>query len=184
MKTTSKQIKTTILSISLLTVMAGAAVAPALGVIKEHFSTTPDILVKLIISIPALFIIITNLVFKYLCRFMRTKTIAVIGLIIYIVAGTCALFANNIWILLAFRAVLGVSVGLLMPLSTRIVGFLLSSRTAIGTDGRSCSNESIGRRSGNIACRTSCFCIVATEFFGVSFRANFDYIGIDAFAKR
>jgi len=123
MKTTSKQIKTTILSVSLLTVMAGAAVAPALGVIKEHFSTSPDILVKLIISIPALFIIITNLVFKYLCRFMRTKTIAVIGLIIYIVAGTCALFANNIWILLAFRAVLGVSVGLLMPLSTGLLAF-------------------------------------------------------------
>ncbi len=123
MKTTSKQVKTTILSISLLTVMAGAAVAPALGVIKEHFSTAPDILVKLIISIPALFIIITNLVFKFLCRFMRTKTIAVIGLIMYIVAGTCALFANDIWILLAFRAVLGVSVGLLMPLSTGLLAF-------------------------------------------------------------
>ncbi len=37
METTSKQIKTTIVSISLLTVMAGAAVAPALGVIKGHF---------------------------------------------------------------------------------------------------------------------------------------------------
>lgn len=123
MKTTSKQIKTTILSISLLTVMAGAAVAPALGVIKEHFSTVPDIFVKLIISIPALFIIITNLFFNYLCRFMRTRTIAVIGLILYIIAGTCALFANDIWILLAFRAVLGVSVGLLMPLSTGLLAF-------------------------------------------------------------
>jgi len=119
----SNKIKTTILTISLLTVMAGAAVAPALGVIKEHFSTTPDIFVKLIISIPALFIIITNLVFKFICRFLRTKTIAVIGLVMYIVAGTCALFANDIWVLLVFRAVLGVSVGLLMPLSTGLLAF-------------------------------------------------------------
>ncbi len=117
------QVKTTILSISLLTVMAGAAVAPALGAIQEHFSTTPDILVKFIISIPALFIIITNLTFKYLCRFMRTKTIALIGLIMYITAGTGALFASDIWMLLAFRAVLGISVGLLMPLSTGLLAF-------------------------------------------------------------
>lgn len=39
-----------ILSLSLLTVMAGAAVAPALGVISAYFSDEPEILVKLIIS--------------------------------------------------------------------------------------------------------------------------------------
>lgn len=119
----SNKIKGTILSISLLTVMAGAAVAPALGVIREYFATVPDILIKFIISIPALFIIITNLFFKYICRIMRTKTIAVMGLVMYIVAGTSALFANDIWVLLVFRAVLGISVGLLMPLSTGLLAF-------------------------------------------------------------
>lgn len=119
----SNKIKVTILSISLLTVMAGAAVAPALGVIRAYFATAPDILIKFIISIPALFIIITNLFFKYLCRIVRTKTIAVVGLVMYIVAGTSALFANDIWVLLAFRAVLGISVGLLMPLSTGLLAF-------------------------------------------------------------
>lgn len=44
----------TVLSISLLTVMAGAAIAPALGLIRDHFSTEPDMLVQLIISLPAL----------------------------------------------------------------------------------------------------------------------------------
>ena len=33
----------TVLSISLLTVMAGAAIAPALGIIRDHFSDAPDI---------------------------------------------------------------------------------------------------------------------------------------------
>jgi len=103
--------------------MAGAAVAPALGVIREYFATAPDILIKFIISIPALFIIITNLFFKYLCRIMRTKTIAVVGLVMYVGAGTSALFANDIWVLLAFRAILGISVGLLMPLSTGLLAF-------------------------------------------------------------
>jgi len=119
----SKKVKRTILSISLLTVMAGAAVAPALGVIHEHFATVPDILIKLIISIPALFIIITNIFFKYLCRIFRTKNIAIIGLVIYIISGTCAFVANSIWVLLVFRAILGISVGLLMPLSTGLLAF-------------------------------------------------------------
>lgn len=55
----------TILSLSLLTVMAGAAVAPALDTIREYFSDVDKTLVQLIISIPALFIFITNMFF---CR--------------------------------------------------------------------------------------------------------------------
>lgn len=39
-----------ILSLSLLTVMAGAAVAPALDVIQQHFSGEPVILIQLIMA--------------------------------------------------------------------------------------------------------------------------------------
>lgn len=45
-----------ILSLSLLTVMAGAAVAPALGLIREHFADTDTGLVQMIVSMPAIFI--------------------------------------------------------------------------------------------------------------------------------
>ena len=37
-ETTAKPLVVSILSLSLLTVMAGAAVAPALGVIQEYFA--------------------------------------------------------------------------------------------------------------------------------------------------
>ena len=40
----------TILSISLLTVMAGAAIAPALGVISAHFAGRNPLLIPLIVS--------------------------------------------------------------------------------------------------------------------------------------
>lgn len=43
-----------ILSLSLLTVMAGAAVAPALNVIQAHFAQSSQTFVQMIISIPAL----------------------------------------------------------------------------------------------------------------------------------
>ena len=56
----SKKVTANILSMSLLTVMAGAAIAPALGIIKAHFNQANDLLVQLIVSMPALLIIVTN----------------------------------------------------------------------------------------------------------------------------
>lgn len=113
----------TILSISLLTVMAGAAMAPALGVIREHFSQSSSLVVQLIVSLPALFIILTNFFFPALCRLMKTRTLALTGLCMYVVFGAGAFFAGNIWTVLVMRALLGVSVGMIMPLSTGLLAY-------------------------------------------------------------
>lgn len=48
--------------------MAGAAIAPALNIIRLHFSYVPHLLVQLIVSSPALFIILTNLFFLRISR--------------------------------------------------------------------------------------------------------------------
>ena len=84
-----------ILSLSLLTVMAGAAVAPALGVIREYFQDESLTTVQLIISMPALFIMTTNLFFKKLCRLFTVRKLTISGLVMYIVFGCGAgLFSN------------------------------------------------------------------------------------------
>lgn len=108
---------------SLLTVMAGAAMAPALGVIRDHFKDANGILIQLIVSLPALFIIITNFFFPALCGIMRTRTLALTGLCLYVAAGAGAFFVDNIRMVLVFRALLGVSVGMMMPLSTGLLSY-------------------------------------------------------------
>ena len=113
----------TILSISLLTVMAGAAMAPALWAVKAHFAGKPDLLIQFIVSLPALFIIVTNLCFPLLCRIAKTKSIAVAGLVLYVVSGTGAFFLEDISAILVLRALLGVSVGMIMPLSTGLLSY-------------------------------------------------------------
>lgn len=113
----------TILSMSLLTVMAGAAVAPALNAISSHFADANPLLIQFVVSMPALFIILTNLWFPMLCRMMRTRTIALCGLLLYVAAGSGAFFADNIAVLLVLRALLGVSVGMIMPLSTGLLAY-------------------------------------------------------------
>jgi len=108
---------------SLLTVMAGAAIAPALGIIKAHFSGANDLLIQLIVSMPALLIIVTNLFFLTISRHFRTRAIATFGLMLYIVAGAGCFFVDDIYVLLLLRALLGVSVGLIMPLSTGLLAY-------------------------------------------------------------
>ncbi len=112
-----------ILSLSLLTVMAGAAVAPALGVIKEYFSDSDPTLVQMIISVPAIFIVITNMAFPALCRKYRTKSLLMFGLFLYTVGGCIAGVFNNIYVVLACRALVGIGVGIIMPMSTGLLSF-------------------------------------------------------------
>lgn len=123
MSQVNKKLTDTILSMSLLTVMAGAAIAPALGVIKEHFSTSPALLVQFIVSIPALLIIITNLFFLNISRHFGTRKIALAGLMLYVLAGAGCFLADDIYVLLTLRVLLGVSVGLVMPLSTGLLAY-------------------------------------------------------------
>lgn len=122
-KNISKKVTATILSMSLLTVMAGAAIAPALGIIKAHFSDASAMQVQFIVSMPALLIIVTNLFFLPLSRILRTRAIATTGLLLYVVAGAGCFFIDDIWLLLLLRAILGISVGLIMPLSTGLLAY-------------------------------------------------------------
>lgn len=142
--TTGRKLVATILSISLLTVMAGAAIAPALGIIREHFSDSPDMLVQLIVSLPALFIILANLTFPQLCLLMKTRTLALTGLILYVVSGTGCFLCDNIWALLSLRALLGVSVGMIMPLSTGLLAYYFPPERQASLMGLSAAMNQLG----------------------------------------
>ncbi len=157
-----KRLLYTILSISLLTVMAGAAIAPALGVISAHFSGRNPLLIQLVVSLPALFIIITNLVFPLLCRWMKTRALALAGLSLYVIAGAGAFFVNNIWVLLAFRAFMGVSVGMIMPLSTGLLAYYFPPEEQAGLMGLSAAMNQMGG-------------VVATLFAGILARVSWNY---------
>lgn len=123
MKQNMRGLTWAILSISLLTVMAGAAVAPALGAIQDHFAGSSAMTVQLVVSLPALFIILTTMLFRSLCRLMSTRTLALAGLTLYVLAGAGAFLVDNIALLLLLRALLGISVGMIMPLSTGLLSY-------------------------------------------------------------
>ncbi|HCS87024.1 MAG TPA: hypothetical protein DIW30_00875 [Bacteroidales bacterium] len=141
-----KKLTATILSMSVLTVMAGAAIAPALDIIGAHFSQAGvhEMTIKLIVSFPALFIILTNLFFHTVSRRLSTKTIALLGLTVYILCGAGCYLTDNIVMLLLLRALLGVSVGLLMPLSTGLLAYYFAPEEQARLMGLSAAMNQLG----------------------------------------
>jgi MFS family permease len=138
------KLKVTILSLSLVTVMSGAAVAPALGAIANYFSNADPLLIKLIITLPALFIIFTALLFSLISSRLSSKAIAVSGLFLYIIGGCGAGFVNNIYLLLAFRSILGMGVGLIMPLSTGLIAYFFDKNEQSRLMGYSSAMNNLG----------------------------------------
>ena len=133
-----------ILSLSLLTVMAGAAVAPALGVIKEAFPHASQLSIQLIISMPALFIFLTNMFFPRLSAKFGSKTLVLAGLTLYTVGGVAAGLFSNITLLLCMRALVGVGVGIIMPLSTGLLAYFYPPEAQSKLSGYSSAMNQIG----------------------------------------
>lgn len=156
------KLKVSVLSLSLLTVMAGAAISPALGTISQAFTQASPLLIKLIITLPALFIILTSLFFNYLITKMPPKKIALLGLILYTTGGCLAFFVNDINVLLICRAILGIGVGLIMPLSTGFISVLFEPSEHAQLMGYSSAMNNLGG-------------IIATSLSGVLVSIDWHY---------
>ena len=116
--------KLTLLLTSMMTMMAGAVVAPSLPQINNVFSLTPhaDILTKLIITLPALFIAFFSPIFGKLSDVIGRKKILLISLIIYSISGVSGYFLNNLYLILVGRAFLGIAVAGIMTMVGALIG--------------------------------------------------------------
>ena len=156
------KLKASVLSLSLLTVMAGAAVAPALGTISQHFAQVPQTMIKLIITLPALFIIITSALFSFLIAKFSPKAITIAGLLLYTFGGALAGFVDQIYLILFFRVLLGIGVGLIMPLSTGFLTMLFDKKEQSKLMGYSSAMNNLGG-------------IIATSLSGVLVAINWRF---------
>ncbi|MGK0391213.1 MAG: MFS family permease, partial [Maribacter sp.] len=119
-----KGLKLTILLLSMLTMMAAAIIAPSLPAISLHFNhiSQVELLSKLILSLPALFIVmIAPFAGNYIDRFGRLKLLY-IGLLGYVISGTSGYFLQDLYMILVGRMFLGISIGIIMTIVMTLVG--------------------------------------------------------------
>ena len=102
----------TLLLGSMLTVLAAIALAPALPAMTKAFDDVPnaDLLVRLTLTIPALFIVIGAPFTGMLLDSWGRKPVLVIGLILYGLAGTAGFFLDSLTAILVSRVILGLAV--------------------------------------------------------------------------
>jgi MFS family permease len=137
-------IRLAILSLSLLTVMSGAAVAPAVADIVAYFPNSSNMLGKMVLTTPALTIIPMALITGMLSSRIARKRLVYAGIFFYIVGGTGGGLATSIPFLLSMRAVLGIGVGILMPLSTGIIADIWSGDEKARTMGLASASSNLG----------------------------------------
>ena len=105
-------IKATLLLTSTLTVMAGAIIAPSLPAMQEHFADVEhaEYLVKLALTIPALFIALGGLVVGIFINRIGRKPLLIASALLYACAGSTGFFLNSLWAIIFSRALLGLAV--------------------------------------------------------------------------
>ncbi|MCP5163287.1 MAG: MFS transporter [Hahellaceae bacterium] len=107
-----------------LTVMAGATIAPALPKIYQAFAGEPNVelLVRLVLTMPALFIGIVSPLVGYLLDRWGRKPVLACCLLLYGVAGSSGLWLDSLTSILVGRALLGVAVAGIMSGFTALIG--------------------------------------------------------------
>ena len=159
-------LKATLLLISSLTVMAGATVAPALPMMRDFFSEYPnaDLLTRLVITMPALFIALFSPVAGWLLDTYSKKKLLLITILIYALAGASGLLLNNLYHILISRAVLGIAVSIIMTGATALVGDYLEGKERM---------EFLGMQGAFMAFGGTIFVSIAGYLAGMSWRYPF-----------
>ena len=129
----SLAIKVTLLLTSTLTVMSGATIAPSLPAMQEYFAQVPnsELLVRLVLTIPALFIAIGGTFVGQLLDRLGRKPLLIASTLLYGFAGGSGLVLNSLGTLLVGRAILGLAVaGIMTGVTTLIADYYTGQKRA------------------------------------------------------
>jgi len=124
LKKVSTSTKLTMLLIAMTTMMSNVAIVTALPHLKDYFTNTQNIefLSRMMITVPSLAIaflapILGHIVFKI----GRVKS-ALSALFLFALAGSSGLYLETMNLLLFSRFLLGISIAILMIVSTSLIG--------------------------------------------------------------
>ena len=109
-------------SISALNALPGLAVSPILGELQKIFPRATELDIQMLSSLPSLMIIPFVLLAGRLTERIDNIRLLQIGLVIFVSSGILYLMSDKMWQLIAVSALLGVGSGLIIPLSTGLIG--------------------------------------------------------------
>ncbi|GAB4218086.1 MAG: MFS transporter [Synechococcales cyanobacterium] len=122
-RTETLAVRTALLLISTLTVMAGATLAPSLPAMRVHFAQVPgaDYWVRLALTLPALLIALSAPIVGVAIDRLGRKPLLLVALVVYGLAGSSGFYLDSLPMILLGRALLGVSVAGIMTTATTLI---------------------------------------------------------------
>ena len=119
----SWQVKATLLLVSSLTIMSMITISASLPDMTKAFSDIPNnmALVKLVLSFPGLFIALSAMLAGVVIDKTGRLKLLGLALVLYALGGTSGFWLDNLYGILAGRALLGISVGISMTIVTTLV---------------------------------------------------------------
>lgn len=167
-----KRIASALYAVSAITVLAGAAVAPAMGEISLHFPDVNPILIQMIITLPSIMVIPCTMLSDRVCRRFGKKPVLIAGLLLYFAGGCAGGLANSIWLLLLSRAVLGIGMGTITPVCHSLPADYFKEDEKVSVIGRMSAFITIG----------AAICSVGAGWLAIiSWRASFGIYAVSLF---
>ena len=116
--------KITLLLLSMTTMMSNVAIVTMLPHLKDHFTDVAniDFLSRLMITLPSLAIAFLAPFIGHIIHKVGKYISAIFGLLLFSAAGSAGLYLQSIEALLFSRFLLGIAIGILMIVSTSLIG--------------------------------------------------------------
>lgn len=132
-----------IYGVSLL-LMGAIGVAGALSTIGANFPKESQTMIQNIVSIPCLVVIPTTLIVGKLMGSMSKKILAIIGTIAFLIGGIVPAFLSSLPLILVFRGILGIGIGIAQPVSSALVAEYFEGADRDKVQGNVQSGQMIG----------------------------------------
>ena len=123
-ETVSFKIKFSLLILATMGVMSGVAIVASLPLIAQHFEDVKniDFLSKLLLTIPSIMVAIFAPLSGIVIDMIGRLKPLYLGVILFILGGSSGYFLDDFYAILFGRAVLGLSVALIMTSSISLIG--------------------------------------------------------------
>lgn len=108
---------------SVFFVLMGVGIlTPALQNIAEAFPDVPFTTLLLISTLPSLFIVPGSIVSGALAGTkVKYRTLVILGLVLFVIAGTIPYFQKDFTLILVSRAIFGIGLGIIFPLGSALI---------------------------------------------------------------
>lgn len=113
-----------IYSLTMANALVGTGISPALSAISAHFSDAPQVLIQMVVSLPSLMVLLVSTFYSPLTNRVSMRNLCVLALGLFTVGGIWGYFVESIYMLIFTRVLVGLSYGVMLPMSVGLVSYL------------------------------------------------------------